>query len=69
VPREVIAAVHGAWASFAASGDPAGTGAIPTWPEYDPNARPTMVFNNKTVAVGDPDGDGRASWDGIDLSL
>jgi para-nitrobenzyl esterase len=44
-----------AWTSFAKTGDPnaRGTG-LPTWPKFDPKARPVMVFNTKSRVEMDP---------------
>lgn len=36
--------MSGAWANFAASGDPNG-GKTPTWPKYNSSTRPTMVWD------------------------
>ncbi|EXU67220.1 carboxylesterase [Streptomyces sp. PRh5] len=69
VPPYLLTAMHGSWVSFASTGDPSATGAIPAWPTYTPDSRPTMVFNNKTTVVHDPESERRTAWDGIDLSL
>jgi para-nitrobenzyl esterase len=66
-PESLTQGMHGSWVSFATSGDPAATGAVPTWPEYEPNTRKTMVFNDQTTVVADPDGEQRASWDNVPL--
>ncbi|MEW2164744.1 carboxylesterase family protein [Streptomyces sp. NPDC007084] len=68
-PHHVSAAMHGAWTSFAASGDPSATGHVPDWPLYTAVGRPTMVFNETTGVVDDPDSAGRKAWDGVDLRL
>ncbi|MFG2537903.1 carboxylesterase family protein [Streptomyces sp. NPDC048511] len=68
-PRSVIAAMHGAWASFATTGDPAATGHVPTWPQYTTPGRPTMVFDETTGVAHDPDSAGRAAWNDVDLRL
>ncbi len=41
------------WAAFARDGKPAADG-LPDWPSYDPSTRPTMIFNNDTKIVNDP---------------
>jgi para-nitrobenzyl esterase len=54
--RPAIAdAVHGAWARFAASGDPG-------WPRYDLERRPTMRFDVISEVVPDLDGELRLCW-------
>ena len=45
-----------AWIHFARTGDPNHAG-MPHWPAYDPATIPTMVFNDRTEAVNDPDGE------------
>ncbi len=42
-----------AWVSFARTGNPNHAG-LPSWPAYDANRRPTMVFNNACTVVNDP---------------
>ena len=69
VPPKLVAAVHGAWTSFATAGDPASRGTVPAWPAYNTHTRPTMVFDTITRVVDDPDPVGRAVWDLIDLRL
>lgn len=36
--------MSGAWANFAANGDPNG-GKTPTWPKYNSSTRPTLVWD------------------------
>jgi len=68
VPPSLAREIHGAWISFAGGGDPADGGAVPEWPQYDLTDRPTMVFDETTGVVNDPDGERRAAWDGVDLA-
>jgi para-nitrobenzyl esterase len=68
VPPNLAREMHGAWISFAGSGDPAASGAVATWPRYDLADRPTMVFDEMTRVAHDPDGERRAAWDGVDLA-
>ncbi|MFC9122945.1 hypothetical protein ACFTXO_24620 [Streptomyces sp. NPDC057067] len=68
-PRNVVAATHGAWTSFATTGDPAATGHVPTWPQYTTPVRPTMVFDDTTGVAEDPCSAGRAAWNDVDLRL
>jgi para-nitrobenzyl esterase len=69
VPPNLAGEMHGAWISFARSGDPASDGAVPAWPFYALEERPTMVFDRVTEIVNDPDGERRASWDGVDVAV
>jgi para-nitrobenzyl esterase len=69
VPPNLAHEMHGAWISYARNGDPAGDGAIPEWPYYDLTERPTMVFNETTEVVNDPDGERRAAWDGVEVAV
>ena len=62
-PRSLTAEMHNSWISFATAGDPAATGMIPTWPEYEPRTRQTMIFDEKTAVVSDPARERRVSWD------
>jgi para-nitrobenzyl esterase len=58
--RSLAAKMSGALVAFARSGNPNHDG-LPQWPAYTPAARPTMVFENASVAVKqDPDRDARA---------
>ncbi|MFF3831656.1 carboxylesterase/lipase family protein [Streptomyces sp. NPDC002458] len=68
-PRNLVAAMHGAWTSFATTGDPAATGHVPAWPQYTTPGRPTMVFDETTGVADDPDSAGRAAWNDVDLRL
>src|SRR5690606_19624102 len=51
----LAAKVSATWAVFARTGDPNG-GGLPEWRPYDANERPTMVINDESALVGDPDG-------------
>ena len=42
-----------AWIAFARHGDPSHNG-IGTWPAYEPDTRPTMVFDRETAATTEP---------------
>ena len=67
VPDGLTEKMHGSWVSFAADGDPAATGVVPPWPQYEPKSRPTMVFGERTAVMADPDGERRASCDDVPL--
>jgi para-nitrobenzyl esterase len=43
-----------AWVAFATSGDP-NTPTLPRWPAYSPQTRDTMLFNNESRVISDPD--------------
>jgi carboxylesterase type B len=58
-PPQVLAdAMHSAWVSFAAHGDPG-------WPRYDLVDRPTMRFDTDSAVVPDPRPWERALWSDI----
>jgi para-nitrobenzyl esterase len=52
----------GAWASFAATGNP-NNARTPHWPAYDSTKRTTMVFGSPSNAVDDPRRAFRELWD------
>jgi para-nitrobenzyl esterase len=45
--------VSEAWIAFARKGDP-NISTLPRWPAFEPQNRPTMVFNNECTAENDP---------------
>ncbi len=51
-----------AWLAFARTGNPNHEG-LPEWPQYDPAARATMVFDDTPMVVNDPRGRERAIID------
>ncbi len=51
-----------AWVAFARSGNPSHAG-IPEWPAFDPETRPTMVFDEHVSLESDPLRDLRALWE------
>ncbi len=55
--------MHAAWIAFARSGSPNHPG-LATWPSYDPARRPTMVFDELTEVVDDPQASDRIAWSG-----
>jgi carboxylesterase type B len=54
-PQELADAMHAAWVSFAATGDPG-------WPDYDLERRATMLFNIDSSLVYDPRAWERELW-------
>ncbi len=46
--------VSAAWVAFARTGDP-NTPALPAWPAYSADKRPTMLFDNQSRVEMDPD--------------
>jgi para-nitrobenzyl esterase len=50
--------VHRVWVDFITMGHPG-------WAPYDPVTRTTGLLAEEVTAVGDPDGQERALWDGI----
>jgi para-nitrobenzyl esterase len=57
----LAAVTSNAWIAFARTGSPQHAG-LPAWPTYNPTTRATMVFNDETRLVNDPDGAARAFW-------
>jgi para-nitrobenzyl esterase len=57
-PQALADAMHGAWTSFASTGDPG-------WPRYDGIRRPTMRFEVESRVLDDPRAAERAIWDGL----
>jgi para-nitrobenzyl esterase len=53
--RALAAKVSDAWIHFARTGNPNHPG-IPNWTPFSPTTVPTMIFDNKTELVLDPDG-------------
>ena len=56
-PQRVASAMHDAWTNFIRDGDP---GFAP----YSLDQRQTMVFDDTSVVVADPDAEERVAWDG-----
>ena len=52
--RELAGKVSDAWINFARKGDPNHSG-LPAWPSFNPDQRPTMVFDTKCEVKNDPD--------------
>ena len=58
-PSQAVAdTAHAAWVAFVTSGDPG-------WAPYTTQTRTTGVLTEELTVVDDPDGDERATWDGI----
>ena len=58
-PSQAVAdTAHGVWVRFVTSGDPG-------WAPYTAATRTTGVLTEQVSMVDDPDGDERATWDGI----
>ena len=51
--QKVADAMSAAWLAFARTGSPNAPG-FPSWPPFNPEQRPTMVFNTVSRAVNDP---------------
>jgi para-nitrobenzyl esterase len=49
----LAAAMQNAWANFARSGNPSHAG-LPNWPQYDAQARRTMIFDTDCRVASDP---------------
>jgi para-nitrobenzyl esterase len=61
---ELASVVSATWASFARTGTPENS-ALPAWPAYTPEGRPTMVLDSDCRVVTDPDRDARLLWQRI----
>jgi para-nitrobenzyl esterase len=60
--RQAIAdAMHAAWIAFARDRDPQHA-ALPSWPQYEPERRPTMRFDTTREVLDDPFGADRELW-------
>lgn len=57
--------MNGAWAAFAATGDPNHAGLVDKWPQFDPDRRATYVFDTTDRRVDDPDAPVRRAWDAV----
>ncbi len=53
-PRKLAEKVSDAWINFARKGDPNHPG-LPTWPAYNPQQGPTMIFDNTCEVKNDPE--------------
>lgn len=53
------------WLAFARTGDPSVPGPNQTWPAYELERRPTLVFDLESGLQLDPYGEERAAWDGL----
>ena len=60
-PRELAATMRHTWAQFARTGSPAHA-AIPPWPPYGPDDRPTMIFDVERRLAFDPFSEQRRAW-------
>ncbi|MBV8488672.1 MAG: carboxylesterase family protein, partial [Planctomycetaceae bacterium] len=56
--------VHLAWAAFIRGEAPSAPG-LPQWPHYSSESRPTMVFNNQSRVVQNPQEAELKLWDGV----
>ncbi|HET8938805.1 MAG TPA: hypothetical protein VFN67_35410 [Polyangiales bacterium] len=53
------------WIAFTRTGDPSVSGPNQTWPAYDLERRPTLVFDLESGLQFDPYGEERAAWDSL----
>lgn len=56
--------MNAAWVRFIKGEDPGG-GALPTWPQYDLDAREVMILDKECRVESDPWGDLRQAWTGV----
>lgn len=64
VPQNLARAMSGAWARFAATGDPNAAG-LPEWPKYSTAERHIMLFDEHPHVAADPAGAARAAMAGL----
>jgi carboxylesterase type B len=57
-PQALADTMHKVWSDFIKTGEPG-------WPRYDLTTRATMMFDDDSVLVEDPDSAERLAWDGI----
>jgi para-nitrobenzyl esterase len=53
-PAKLAAQIRASWAAFAETGNP-NAGKLPQWRPYDAKTRNTMLFNDESRSVDDPD--------------
>lgn len=58
--RELTAQIRTAWISFTVSGDPG-------WPAYEPETRPTRVFDTTPSVTAYPEETSRRLWQGVEF--
>jgi para-nitrobenzyl esterase len=63
-PQGLADATHEAWVGFVTDGDP-NVGALPDWPRYDPDQRPTMLLDEVCALANRPADEQLALWDGV----
>jgi para-nitrobenzyl esterase len=57
LPQHLADTMHGAWVSFATTGNPG-------WPTYNTTTRSTMRFDLESDLITDPRPDERTIWNG-----
>jgi para-nitrobenzyl esterase len=62
--QPLIDRIHGTWAAFIRTGNP-NTAAFPDWPHYDLIHRPTMILNDVSQVVENPQAEILPLWDTI----
>lgn len=60
-PQSLATGMQRAWIAFARSGNP-NTPELPPWPEYTHEQRATLILNQESRVVHDPQGQERAVW-------
>ena len=63
-PQPLADRMHGAWVSFATTGNPGHEG-LPAWPRYEPATRTTMLFDTVCTTADRPADAELALWDGV----
>ena len=59
--QKLAASISATWIAFARNGNPDNP-AIPAWPAYSTEKRPTMIFDNTCRVVHDPNREARLLW-------
>ena len=60
----LIDRIHATWATFIRTGNP-NTAALPDWPRYDPTHRTTMLLNEVSQVVDDPQAELLPLWENV----
>jgi para-nitrobenzyl esterase len=63
-PQTLATTASSALVAFAATGSPGHDG-LPEWPPYGRDRRATMLFDEESCVVDDPDGEARQIWEEI----